>query len=220
METSISERGIKPLSILNALNWRYATKIFDKNKIVPDDTFELLLESLRLSPSSIGLQPWKFIVVTNKTIRQQMMELSMQQTQITDASHLIVLCSLQTLDERYLDSLIAYEKFQNNGHSSLEQFETVALSFIKSKSNEQLRQWLAEQVYIALGFLLSACAMLHIDACPMEAFDHGKVNKLLDLHKLGIESRVAVAIGYRAANDEHAKQNKLRWPKKDVVITI
>ena len=110
METSISERGIKPLSILNALNWRYATKIFDKNKIVPDDTFELLLESLRLSPSSIGLQPWKFIVVTNKTIRQQMMELSMQQTQITDASHLIVLCSLQTLDERYLDSLIAYEK--------------------------------------------------------------------------------------------------------------
>ena len=220
METSISERGIKPLSILNALNWRYATKIFDKNKIVPDDTFELLLESLRLSPSSIGLQPWKFIVVKNKTIRQQMMELSMQQTQITGASHLIMLCTLQTLDESYLDNLIAYKKFQNNGHSSLEQFKTVALSFIKSKSNEQLRQWLAEQVYIALGFLLSACAMLHVDACPMEAFDHGKVNKLLDLHKLGIESRVAVAIGYRAANDEHAKHNKLRWPSKDVVITI
>ena len=220
MQTPIAESVTRPLTILNALNWRYATKVFDKNRIVPQAEFDLLLESLRLSPSSIGLQPWKFVVVKDKAIRNEMLQLSLQQTQLTDASHLIILCSLQHINESYIDSLIALEKHENKGHSSLEQFKTVAWSFIKSKSDGQLKEWIGQQVYIALGFLLSACSMLHIDACPIEAFDHGKVNKLLDLHKLGIESRVAVAIGYRASNDEHAKHKKLRWPKKDVVISV
>jgi nitroreductase / dihydropteridine reductase len=220
MEGVIQKPGLNPLLIEHALHWRYATKVFDKQKKVPEDQFELLLESLRLAPSSIGLQPWKFVVVKRLAFRKEMMQLSVQQAQMTDASHLIVLCSLQNINEDYIDRLIQLEKAKNSGRSALEEFKPLTLSFIKSKSTTQLREWLAEQVYIALGFLLSACALLHIDACPIEAFDHGKVNKLLELHKLGIQSRVAVAIGYRSENDPYASRKKVRWPIEDVVITV
>lgn len=96
----------------------------------------------------------------------------------------------------------------------------MALNYINSKSKEELKEWLGQQVYIALGFLLATCAMLHIDACPIEAFDHARVNKLLGLHEMGIESRAAVAIGYRSEKDQHAKDKKLRWPKAEVFIKI
>ena len=220
MELTSIETGIKPILIENAMHWRNATKVFDTTRIVPEEKINLLLETLRLSPSSIDLQPWKFLVIRNKTIRKQLQVLSMNQHQITEASHLFLLCSLQKIDSAYYERLMKLEKKENDGQSSLEVFKSMAMAFIESKSPEQLRQWMAEQVYIALGFLLCSCALLHIDACPIEGFDHGKVNKLLGLHQLGIESRVLVAIGYRPEKDEYIKKPKLRWPGKEVVITI
>ena len=171
MELEIIKMGIRPSLIENALNWRYATKVFDPAKEVPGDIFQLLLESLRLAPSSIGLQPWKFIVIKNKDVRKEMMQLSMKQSQITDASHLVLLCSLTNIDAAYITRLVDLDKKLNEGHSSLEHHKNLAISYIQSKSKEQLKEWMAEQVYIALGFLLSTCAMLQVDACPMEAFD-------------------------------------------------
>jgi len=219
MENILTESGIKPALIENALNWRYATKIFDKKKL-PEEKFELLLESLRLSPSSIGLQPWKFVILNKKIIRKELYKLSMQQSQIVDASHLILLCSLKKLNATYVNHLIELDKKQNNGESHLEAFKPYIMSFIESKPREELKEWMAQQVYIALGFLLETCARLQIDACPMEAFDHAKANKLLDLSSHDIESRVAVAIGYRSSKDEYARIKKLRWPKEEVIVTI
>lgn len=220
MESTLASAGIKKELIENALHWRYATKVFDKTKIITDDKVELLLETLRLAPSSIDIQPWKFILIKNKTIRKELVELSMAQNQLTDASHLLLLCSLEKVDARYLDRMIKKEKEENAGLSTIEQYRELAVNYINSKTKEELREWLGQQVYIAMGFLLMTCAMLHMDACPIEAFDHSRVDKLLDLHQKGIESRAAVAIGYRSEKDQHARDKKLRWPKEEILITI
>lgn len=220
MEHVLTDVGIKPVFIENALNWRYATKVFDSRKKLPEEKFNLLLESLRLSPSSIGLQPWKFVIINKKTIRKELYKLSMQQSQIVDASHLILLCSLKNIKATYVNHLIELDKEQNDGDSHFEAFKQYIMSFVESKPRSELKEWMAQQVYIALGFLLETCALLHIDACPMEAFDHAKANKLLNLSSHDIESRVAVALGYRSTKDDYAKTKKLRWPKEEVIITI
>jgi nitroreductase len=220
METTLPSTVVEKELVKKALHWRYATKVFDAYKLVAEDEFKILMEALRLSPSSIDMQPWKFVMIRNKAMRKQMVELSMQQNQLAEASHLILLCSLNTIDANYIDRLIIREKEQSAGLSTFEQYKTLALSYINSKSKEQLREWMGEQVYIALGFLLATCAMLHIDACPIEGFDHARVNKLLGLHEKGIECRVAVAIGYRSQKDQHSRDKKLRWPKEEIFLTI
>lgn len=218
MELLFSETGVKPLLIEHALHWRYATKVFDKHKKIPEEKLHLLLEALRLSPSSMGLQPWKFVLVNKKAFRSELKKNSMHQVQLTDASHLIILCSLKKIDSDYIERLINLEK-SDRQHSYLENYKAVVLSFLESKTKEELRQWMAEQVYIALGFLLTTCALLQIDACPIEAFDHAKYNKILGLAKHGIETRVAVALGHRG-NDPHAVEKKTRWPLEEVLITV
>lgn len=220
MPHTAAATGLQPAMIENAWHWRAATKHFDKDRIVPDSKVKLLLETLRLSPSSINLQPWKFVLIKSKAVREAMSELAMNQPQITEASHLLLLCSLKKINAAYFDKLVQLEKTQNNGISLMENFKPVAMAFLESKTAEQLRQWMAEQVYIALGFLLAACALLHIDACPIEGFHHAKVNKLLDLHRQGLESRVMVAVGYRTQSDQCIVKPKLRWPKQEVVLTI
>ena len=206
---------VSPFAVLKALNWRYATKIFDPNKKIPEEIFDTLLEVLRLSPSSIGLQPWKFVVVRNPEIRELLKSFSMQQSQLTDASHLILTCSRKHMDESYIDEVIANEKRLSPDQSSpLETFRDYAVSYIQASSKHELRQWMAEQCYIALGFLLTACALLGIDACPIEAIERQKFNEILDLDKYGVEARTAVALGYMVVNDLHAKQNKMRFGKE------
>lgn len=110
METALASSGIKKELVESALYWRYATKVFDKHKIIPEDKLELLLEALRLSPSSIDIQPWKFLLIKNETVRKELVELSMDQHQLADASHLLLLCSLDKVDAGYLDRMIKKRK--------------------------------------------------------------------------------------------------------------
>jgi nitroreductase / dihydropteridine reductase len=220
MQNSTIEMAVDTAFVDSALRWRYATKVFNREKVIPQDTFQLLMEALRLSPSSIGLQPWKFIEVKKTTLRKELFKLSMQQNQIIDASHIVLLCSLTGLDGAYIDRLIELEKQDNKAYSTLEHFRPYVMTFIEAKTKEELKEWMAQQVYIALGFLLATCAVLHIDACPIEAFEHSKVNTLLRLDEYGAESRVIAAIGYRSKQDMHAFNKKLRWPKEEVIITL
>jgi nitroreductase / dihydropteridine reductase len=123
MEISLLHTGIKPDILMYALNWRYATKKFNQELNLPEHRFDLLLEVLRLAPSSMGLQPWKFVVVKNKSIRRALKNCSLNQDQITDASHLIILCSLTTLDEDYIEKLFALEQEINgNDQPNLNDF--------------------------------------------------------------------------------------------------
>jgi nitroreductase len=219
--TLLAPHPVAPVDLMEALNWRYATKRFDVERKVSQDDINVLLEVLRLAPSSIGLQPWKFILVEDTEKRKELYKLSLDQSQITDASHLLLLCARNNMDEAYIDKLITYEqKALGYEATMLQAFRPHAVAYIKTMSEHQLKEWMSEQVYIALGFLLSACAMLRIDACPIEAFDRHQTDKLLDLPKLGISSRTLVAIGYRSMQDHHALDKKVRFRKEDIFVSM
>ena len=201
------------------LNWRYATKKFDSLKKISRQDLEELLEALRLSPSSFGLQPWKFIVVHDPILRKKLRPHAWGQPQVTDADTLIVFCSLKSMNEKYVkdhSDLIAQVRGVTRG--SISGYEQMMLASLKSKSPEAVSQWMKNQVYIALGVFLSECAHRKIDACPMEGFDPKKFDEILELSQEGLESVVLCAVGYRAADDDEAQQKKVRFDKKEVFI--
>ena len=208
-------------NIKEALNWRYATKKFDANKKISEEVFSDLLEVLRLSPSSYGLQPWKFIVVNNKEIREKIREVAYGQSQTTDASHLIVFANKKNIDGNLVDEYMNFiSKEKNIDISSLEGFRNMINGSFAGKSIEELRAWASYQLYLAAGNLLTSCAVSEIDACPMEGFDRKQLDKLLGLDALNLESKMMVAIGYRSEEDEEAKGKKVRFPKEEVFIEI
>lgn len=221
MQNTLLHTGIKPALVLNALYRRYSPGAFDSTAKVPQDKVDVLLEALRLAPSSMGLQPWKFIVVKNKVVRRELKRYSLQASPLTEASHLIVLCTLKSINAQYIDELIEKEKQLNeDGYSPLEGKRTYVLSFIDNLSKEELENWMREQLYTALGFFLSACAMLHIDASPVETIDKKKFDKILSCHQLDAEAKIAVAIGYRSEQNQPTERKIASWPQDEVIITI
>lgn len=208
------------MTIKQSLEWRYATKKFDANKKVSETDLEVLLQALRLSPSSFGLQPWKFIVVTNPDTRQKLKAASWNQTQITDASHLIVLARQTDMTEAHVSAYISdIAKKRNSTVESLEGYKQMMNGFIKAMSPDKKSEWMSRQVYIALGFLMAACAVHSIDACPMEGFDPKAYDDILNLESKGLSTVVLCPVGYRSADDKYASEVKVRYPLSQVVIT-
>lgn len=208
-------------NIIDQLNWRYATKLFDPTKKVSDQDFETILESLRLTASSFGTQPWKFVVVKNPDIREQLKKASWDQPQMTDASHLIVLCRINEITPAYIDKYVADKaKDLNEPIENSKGAKDMMIGFLNGKSTEEKTVWLRNQVYIALGNLLTTCASLNIDACPMEGLDAAKFDEILGLEKYGINTVVACPIGYRSENDKYATRKKFRFPKAELVIEV
>jgi len=204
--------------ILNDLKWRYATKKFDSKKKIPQKELTILLESLRLAPSSMGLQPWKFIVVEDIKIRKQIRGISWNQSQVTDASNLILLCARRDVDTQYAGEYVKQmARVQKQNIFKLKGFQLVVNGFLSLMKPIERFQWAQKQVYIALGFLLSACAQMRIDGCPMEGFDKKKVDVLLGLDKTDFASVVMCAVGYRSKDDKHALEAKVRWDEKTVI---
>ncbi len=202
------------MNIIKHLNWRYATKAFDPDKKLSKKDFEELLEATRLAPSSHGLQLWKALVIKNPEIRKQLREASRNQSQITDASELIIFITPKNLTEKDVNE---YIKLVSDTRSvsldSLEGYKKSLLGAINKPENE-FRDWAGKQAYIALGFLLVAAALKKIDSCPMEGFDHKKFDEILGLDKKGYESRVACPLGYRSKSDDFAKNIKVRFSKE------
>ena len=207
----------KKTSIIDALNWRYATKKFDPSKKLSAEQLDVLLEALRLSPSSFGLEPWRFIVVTNPKIRAQLRTVGFNQPQITDASHLIVFAAAKDIDNALIDRYI--QRVANVRGMSLENLRSRS-AMIKEHTNKKTEQkrkeWPTQQVYIALGVLLTTAALEGIDACPMEMFDQQKFDEILGLEKLNVESRVIAAVGFRSPSDDYAHAKKVRFSKDQV----
>jgi nitroreductase len=207
--------------IIKNLEWRYATKEFDPAKKITEEDLHILLESARLAPSSYGLQPWKFVVVENRELREKLKEVAWNQGQITDASHLVVLCRLAVLDENHVQKHV--EKTAELRAVTLEElsgFKNMMIGDIKNRTKEGLENWMAKQVYIALGFMLHTAAQMQIDTCPMEGFDPKKFDEILELEKMGVNSVVLCAIGHRKEGDKLAKAAKARFHKEDVVEII
>ncbi len=207
--------------LIDALNWRYATKKFDSEKKINEKDFEELLEALRLSPSSFGIQPWKFLIVENKKLREELKGAAWGQSQIVDASHLIVLCSIRDMDESHADYFINQTaKIRGIKPEELEGFREMLLNSINGKSKLSLEEWNAKQVYLALGVLLISCAIKRIDACPMEGFDSKEFDRILGLGEKGLHTEVVCTLGYRDKDDKYSLLNKVRFDKDRVFEVI
>ena len=207
--------------IIQSLNRRYATKVFDPSKKIDDTTMQTLLESLRLAPSSFGIQPRWFVRVVNPTIRKKLREYARDQSQITDASDLIVICRKKAVDvmlvQSYIDT-ISQERWVTK--DSLDGFKNMMLGFVDQKTPEWLAQRSDKQSYIALWFLLETAALLEIDACPMEWFEPAKFDEVLWLEDLGLASIAIVALGYRSVDDKYARLPKVRFATQSIIHTI
>jgi len=207
--------------IKEALNWRYATKLFDPTRKIVKEDIDILKESLRLSPSSFGLQPWKFLFIENKDLREKLKSASWGQKQITSASHLVVLCAKTDIDNNYIKKFIeSISKIRNIPLEQLKENEEMIINFRKNAGNSFIENWTKKQVYIALGFLLETAALLQIDACPMEGFEANKFDEILDLKNKGLTSAVVCTLGYRSNNDKYAKLKKARFSPEQLIEEI
>lgn len=205
------------MDLIKSLNWRYATKAFDKERVLSEELMNQIEDSLVLSPSSFGLQPWKFLVITDDAIKEKLLPLSWNQTQVTECSHFIVLLAkTETTDcdiDVFLDSIA---KTRSVSRKDLAQYEEMMKGFLGNMSGEQQFQWAKNQVYIALGQLLASAAILKVDACPMEGITPPEFDKILNIE--GYQTVVACALGYRSTDDHHAQLAKVRFPKEDVIV--
>jgi nitroreductase len=208
-----------PENVLKQLKWRYAVKKFDATKKIPAPVWQALEQSLVLAPSSFGLQPWKFFVVQNPQIREQLLPHSWGQKQVIDASHLIVLAIKKDVNEvdvnQYVQRMATVQKVPVE---NLEKFSAVVKGFLKKPPYPlDINEWSAKQVYLALGFLMTCAAVLEIDTCPMEGFVPSEYNRILGLPEKGYSAVVVCPVGYRAADDYSADRPKIRFPTEEVV---
>jgi len=207
--------------IVEVLNWRYATKQFDPSKKISASDWQVLEEVLRLTPSSFGMQPYKFVVVTDQKIKDELVAACWNQAQVAQCSHFVVFArnneiTVETVNQ-YVE-LIA--KTRNVSIESLKPLHGMMSGFVSGSTPEKLAEWAARQTYIALGNLMTSAATLHIDNCPMEGIVAADVDRILKLKEKGCSSVVACALGYRAADDKYAGLTKVRFPKDELFINI
>jgi nitroreductase len=200
------------------LEWRYATKVFDNSRTISASDWSALEESLRLAPSSFGLQPWHFCVITDSTLKERLKPASWNQPQITDASHLVVFAVKNVIDQQYIASFVQdLATARGVAAESLKGYQDMMEGSLLSRSQAELKIWGANQVYIALGFFLSACANLRIDACPMEGIDPAQYDSILGLPEKGFSTVVAATAGYRSSSDKYATAAKVRFSRDRVI---
>ncbi|MEL6488794.1 MAG: NAD(P)H-dependent oxidoreductase [Cyanobacteria bacterium J06634_6] len=215
----MTKASLTPDQVIDTLNWRYATKKFNRDQKISDADWKALEQSLVLSPSSFGLQPWKFIVVRNDDIRKQLREHSWGQPQVTDASHLVVMAIKTDMGP---DDVAPYiervSEVQGVPTEKLEGFANVIKGYFKEPPFPlQPDKWSAKQVYLALGFFMSSAAVLGIDTCPMEGFIPAKYDEILGLPEQGYSAVVVCPAGYRAEDDANAKKAKVRYETEKVI---
>jgi len=200
---------------LESLNWRYATKKFNSEKQISDTDLNTLLEAIRLSPSSYGLQPYHVFIIKDKEVREKLKAVSWGQTQITDSSYLVVFANNASFDARLIDNYLAnVSDTRNVDLNNLQGYGDLMKSKLLDLPDNIKEAWTARQTYLALGNLLSAAANLKIDACPMEGFDAEAYNELLGLNDKGLNTSVVAAIGYRDEEDDTQHYKKVRQSKE------
>jgi len=205
--------------LLDALRWRYATKAFDPSRRIPSDTWQTLESALVLTASSYGLQPWKFLVITDPALRAQLRPHSWNQSQITDCSHHVVLLKKREILAADADRLIqATATARGIDTSVLEAYrQMIQVDLIDGPRSQAIGQWSANQVYIALGNLLTSAALLEVDTCAIEGFSPAEYDRILKLEDSEYQSCVVCACGYRSAEDKYASLAKVRYSASDLI---
>lgn len=213
---------MKPIDrsqLIDQLNWRYATKQYDPTRKISDADWATLEEALVLSPSSLGLQPWTFLVVDDPAVRAQLLLASYGQPQIVDASHLVVFATKPNLTEADVDAHVRRTaEVRGISVESLAGLRGMIMRSIVQGMNEvERRVWAGNQTYIALGNLVTSAALLGIDATPMEGFEKCRYDDILGLKARGLTTAVIATLGYRAAGDTYATTPKVRFAREQVV---
>lgn len=205
--------------ILNKLEWRYATKVFNKDKKISKQDWELLEKSLQLSPSSYGLQPYKFLIVENPELREKLKAVSWNQGQVTDASHFVVLTTRKNISSDYVKEFIdLHAQVREVPRDNFVGYENMMLkNIVEGMDAEYMRVWNQRQAYIAMGFLLETAALLDIDSVPMEGLDVKAYDKILNLEGTDYAAVAAVALGYRDESDKYQFAKKVRFPLERLI---
>ncbi len=208
-------------TIIENLNWRYATKKFDADKKIAKHDLEILKEAVRLSASSYGLQPYQVIIVENENLRQQIKTVAWNQAQVTEASDVLIFANITDVGtkevQNYIENMASVREIPS---VSLKGFADMMNNVVTTLTPEAKEVWTAKQTYIALGTLLSAAADLKIDATPMEGFDINAVNAILQLPEKGLSATLIVTLGYRHENDATQFLKKVRKPNEELFITL
>lgn len=207
--------------IIQALEWRYATKLFDSTKKISNEHLQVLVESVRLSPTSYGLQAFKLIQVISKEIRKKLEEAAYGQQAVSSAAEFFVLAAQTSIQEGEIDkhmSQLALSKGVSKEEMS--GYGQFIKSSVQGMSSDKFLSWNQKQCYIALGMLLESSALLEIDALPMEGFSVEKFDDILGLKEMNLTASVCCALGYRSTDDENQHFNKVRKSNANFVITI
>ena len=209
-----------PQELIERLRWRYAVKKFDATRTLDSATWQALEASLVLTPSSYGLQPWRFVVVTDPAVKAQLPAISWNQQQPKDCSHMICLAARKTMDESYVNRYIeSIAQTRSLPSEAVAGYRNLLLSTVSNTVGKHL-DWNARQVYIALGQLMATAAFLQVDACPMEGIDTAAYDKLLGLTETDYTCVVGCALGYRHPEDKAASAAKVRFAASDVIMKV
>lgn len=207
--------------IIKNLEWRYAVKRFDNERILPPEKVELLKKAFNLTATSYGLQPIKLVVLRDKKIQEKLVPHSYNQPQVGQASHVLVLCIENNIDGGYITSYFKRVKqVRGTSEEILEPFRQSLVADFSSKERREIHEWAKNQAYLALGNLLTICAVERIDSCPMEGFIPSEYDRLLDLESKGLSSVLVLPVGYRAKDDEFSGFKKVRRNMSDSVIDM
>lgn len=209
------------MSILKSLQWRYATKQFDASKKLSNEQLNTVLEATNLSASSYGLQPFDILLIENPDIRQKLRGAAWGQSQVTDASHLVIFAAKTNLSAAHVDEFLKrISEARGIPVEAMTDYRGMMVGSVEGRPVETRTQWAARQAYIALGTLLATCAVEGIDACPMEGFDPAQFDQILGLAEKNLTAVVMAPIGFRSADDKYQHLAKVRRNIKDIVKVI
>ena len=209
------------MNIINSLEWRYATKKFDPSKKLSAQQIETLKNAFNLTATSFGLQPLKLIVIENKELQEEFVKYCYYQRQVADASHLLVLCIENDTTTEAINAYFDLEKeVRGVSEEVISKFRDQLVAMYKNKTLEEKQLSATYQTYIALGNLMTVCAVEKIDNCPMEGFVPEKIDELLNLPTQNLKSVLLMPVGFRAEDDFMSKMKKVRKPLNETVLEI
>lgn len=209
------------MNIVEILKWRYATKKFDNTRVLSNEKLDVLKHAFNLTATSYGLQPIKLLVIKDQNIKENLVVHSWGQKQVSDASHLLVFCIEKSIDKEYIKKYFKRVKdIRNTPDEVLKNFQNFLIDDFEKKTTEDIYTWATKQAYLAMGNLLTVCAVEEIDACPMEGFLPDEYDKLLGLDDKGLKSVLAMPVGYRADDDMFSDMKKVRKNIDESIISL
>lgn len=209
------------MDIIESLQWRYATKKFDKERMLSDEKLDILKQAFNLTATSFGLQTLKLLIIKDEKVRAKLVEHSFGQQQVLNASHLLVLCVqdniLDSDVDTHFDNVI---NVRSTPETILAPYRADLKAMMRDMDKEERQEWSIKQVYIALGNLMTVCAVEGIDSCPMEGFDRDRYDTILSLKDINLKSVLLLPVGYRHEDDMFADFKKVRKQLNDAVVEL